>query len=357
MTPKVSIIFPVYNKEETVKKSLLSGLAQTYENIEVIAVNDGSSDRSLEVIQELKRRNPSLSIVDQANQGLSGARNSGFAASTGEYVIFHDADDIMELDAIELLIKMVLASSPDIVSGTTRRHSGTTANIARQFFFTEAQVNVFANRQHLNTFISYFTTSNKLFRKDFLKENDFLFQENLYMQDIEFWIKCLLSTSRYSHSEAVVSNYYPSPVSASKSRTKDRFESLFMLMNSVWDWCETRNLSQFSGAINGAMLQGAGLFFSKWKLEQWALDGNDHDLRRMTELFSRIPESDYLDYFLRQCNLVIPITGAIRDGNYSLGLQITQTIDPRQVKALRNAVTINSYGDITRLSQNLVDHV
>ena len=100
---KVSIIIPVYNAEKTIKKCINSILNQTYKNIEVIAVNDGSKDDSLSILNKIKDKR--LKIISQENKGPSTARNNGLLNSTGEYIMFIDSDDYLDINAIEYMYK------------------------------------------------------------------------------------------------------------------------------------------------------------------------------------------------------------------------------------------------------------
>lgn len=99
MQPLVSIIIPVYNAESFARQALQSALAQTYSNIEVIVVNDGSTDRSPEVISEFN--DPRIRFIQQRNRGGSAARNAGIERAKGEYIKFLDADDVLLHEAIE----------------------------------------------------------------------------------------------------------------------------------------------------------------------------------------------------------------------------------------------------------------
>lgn len=97
--PLVSIIIPVYNTEKFVKEAIDSALGQTYHNIEVIAVDDGSTDCSLEIMKNINE--PRFRYYSQINQGACVARNRGIQESKGEYFKFLDADDILYPDCIE----------------------------------------------------------------------------------------------------------------------------------------------------------------------------------------------------------------------------------------------------------------
>ena len=113
---KVSIILPVYNVEKYLGACLDSLLAQTLEEIEIVAVNDGSTDGSLQILQAYQSLNPEkLFIFSTENHGVSRARNYGFAHSHGEYVWFVDSDDFVEPDACRLLYEKATADGNDLV--------------------------------------------------------------------------------------------------------------------------------------------------------------------------------------------------------------------------------------------------
>lgn len=107
--PKFSIIVPVYNVEKYIKKCLDSILNQSFKDYEVIVVNDGTKDNSIELIQDYP-----VKIINQKNQGLSVARNKGVKHATGEYIIFIDSDDWIEKDLLKKLNESTI-NSPDVV--------------------------------------------------------------------------------------------------------------------------------------------------------------------------------------------------------------------------------------------------
>ena len=114
--PKVSVIVPVYNVEQYIKRCINSIYAQIYAAHEVICVNDGSTDGSLEVLQRLAIGHPSLKIINQANKGLGGARNTGVEHATGDYIWFVDSDDWIEPDSLSSLARLIIENPyPDIV--------------------------------------------------------------------------------------------------------------------------------------------------------------------------------------------------------------------------------------------------
>lgn len=93
MKEMISIVIPVYNAERTLQRCVDSLTGQTYENIEIILVNDGSRDGSLELCREFARRDPRIRVIDKPNGGVSSARNAGLDAAQGEFIMFCDSDD------------------------------------------------------------------------------------------------------------------------------------------------------------------------------------------------------------------------------------------------------------------------
>lgn len=107
MNPKFSIIVPLYNKAPYVQKALESVFSQIYTDYEVIVIDDGSTDNSLEVVRGLKIEDRRLKILTQSNTGVAAARNNGVAASKGEYLCFLDADDWWEPTYLEEMDKLI----------------------------------------------------------------------------------------------------------------------------------------------------------------------------------------------------------------------------------------------------------
>jgi glycosyltransferase involved in cell wall biosynthesis len=123
-TPKVPIIIPVYNFESYIERCLLSALNQTYQNIEIILVDDCGQDNSMSVARRVAENHPNghkiIFLKHEQNRGLSATRNTGINAATGDYVYFFDSDDEITLDCIETLVKPLEKQKFNIVIGNYR---------------------------------------------------------------------------------------------------------------------------------------------------------------------------------------------------------------------------------------------
>lgn len=111
---KISIIVPVYNCEKYIKRCIDSLLKQTYQNIEIIIINDGSTDQTLNICNELSKKSKKVKVITQKNLGVSFARNKGIESSTGDYFTFCDADDYYDEDKIELQYKNAITNNSDL---------------------------------------------------------------------------------------------------------------------------------------------------------------------------------------------------------------------------------------------------
>lgn len=107
MFPLISVIIPIYNVEKYVKRCLDSVLNQTYCHLEVILVDDGSTDSSGKICDEYKKMDTRIRVIHKSNEGVSSARNLGIEVANGEYIAFIDSDDAMEKDCIEYLYRLI----------------------------------------------------------------------------------------------------------------------------------------------------------------------------------------------------------------------------------------------------------
>lgn len=112
---KISIIIPIYNAQKYLKNCLDSILKQSYKNFELILVNDGSTDNSLEICQKYAQEDKRIKLINQKNSGVSFARNRGFKEASGEYILFVDADDWLELDMLEIMSLEISKKNCEIV--------------------------------------------------------------------------------------------------------------------------------------------------------------------------------------------------------------------------------------------------
>ena len=125
MTKKISIIIPVYNVEKFLPACLDSVLNQTLENFEVVCVNDGATDNSLNILKEYAQKDPRIKVITQENKGLSEARNTGLKNAQGEYILFLDSDDTIHPQTLEICHTLAQKEKAQMVSFTNLERGAT----------------------------------------------------------------------------------------------------------------------------------------------------------------------------------------------------------------------------------------
>lgn len=120
--PLVSVIIPVYNVEKYLHKCLDSVLAQTHANLQIICINDGSTDKSYGILQEYAQKDNRIELINQPNKGLSAARNAGMTRIKGKYCCFLDSDDAWHVDFVKTLLKFRDDTNADIVECDSVKH-------------------------------------------------------------------------------------------------------------------------------------------------------------------------------------------------------------------------------------------
>ena len=120
---KVSVIISVYNVEKYLARCLDSVINQTLKDIEIICVNDGSTDNSAQILEEYAQKDERIKVITQVNSGLSEARNTGMSASTGEFIAFLDSDDFVDLDFYEALYNSAVKNNCEIACGNIIREN------------------------------------------------------------------------------------------------------------------------------------------------------------------------------------------------------------------------------------------
>ncbi|WP_172136063.1 glycosyltransferase family 2 protein [Adlercreutzia sp. ZJ473] len=178
--PKLSFVVPVYNIDRYLDECLGSLCGQTYSNLEIICVDDGSSDNSLDVLRTWEQRDDRVKVFSQANKGVSRARNEGMRRATGEYIGFVDGDDYLDLDAAEKIMEKILAHEADIVVYGGRAFPETQwvtevfgpRDVVRE---GDGRLMIFEERGCIPS------ASNKVYRRSLLEQNSLEFNESLIL--------------------------------------------------------------------------------------------------------------------------------------------------------------------------------
>lgn len=196
--PKVTVVVPVYNVEHYLALCLQSLCAQNYKNLDVILVNDGSTDNSLAIARKYQEK-LNLHIVDQENAGLSAARNAGVRAiESTDYLMFLDSDDALAPQALHSLVNQVISTDSDFVVGDTTRMKGVTRLKRRDTreVFKRGTLKAVTLLEHPNA-IWDVTAWNRLFKWSFFQSNRFSFPEGMFFEDMALMTKAYVRAAKF----------------------------------------------------------------------------------------------------------------------------------------------------------------
>lgn len=223
----ISVIIPVYNVEKYLKECLDSVCNQTLKNIEIICVNDGSTDASPDILNEYAAKDDRIKIISQENQGLGAARNRGLEDASANYVYFLDSDDYIDLTALEKLFNNIVSNSSEVVlfkfqnfdDNRNLHKRGIEFKIDKifgdidydDFSFTYRDV-----KRHVMN--SAFSACLKLYRKDFIQK--FKFPEDVHFEDVPVHVQVMIEAEKISFVPEFLYYYRSNPDSILNSNTK-----------------------------------------------------------------------------------------------------------------------------------------
>lgn len=221
---KYSIIIPVYNVEKTLRRCLDSVINQTYKNLEIICVNDGSKDNSLKILNEYAKKDDRIIIVNKENGGLASARNEGIKEVHGDIITFLDSDDWLEIDCIEYVNNIFEENKDiDVYRGDYYLTDGNTKKNSKEYkrYTGKVELNTEIRRKILydvyNGKIQSFSWL--LFLKsDILKGKKIVFNNKVtFMEDVEFFTRLIYEISNIYFGVEPKINYYYNTKGLTKS--------------------------------------------------------------------------------------------------------------------------------------------
>lgn len=219
--PLVSIIIPAYNCELYIERCLESIISQTYKKIEIIVIDDGSQDNTSVICDTIAMREKRMSVVHQENSGVSISRNKGLELARGEYILFSDADDWYETDAVCNLVECIEENDSDMVLGNILHWDGTIIESMRP----KLSAGVITLKEFMVSYILIYKTEHmigapfaKLYKKRIIDEYKVRYEsEESYAEDFMFNIQYYMHCKKLAIVDGAVYNYrVESPGSLSK---------------------------------------------------------------------------------------------------------------------------------------------
>lgn len=233
----VSVIIPIYNADEYIERCLNSVINQTYREIEIIIINDGSTDKSLEIIRKFKKEDERIIILDKNNTGVSDSRNKGIDIAKGEYITFIDSDDYIEKDMIDILVRSIRENRSDIsICGfyhvNDKKYISKTKNSKKNILDKDEFIEEILRER-------FFIASlwGKLFRRELLKQERL--DCNLKIaEDLEYLLRISLKVEHISLVNDKLYNYY---INSDSATNNAKFEKYNDELNVLESYLETKN--------------------------------------------------------------------------------------------------------------------
>jgi len=199
---KVSFIVPVYNTGKYLMSCLASLVRQTLREIEIICIDDGSTDNSREIIQDFAQKDSRVKIILQEHSGTAIARNKGLETAQGEYVHFVDSDDWIVDNCAQITYERAKKDDLDLVCFNVANFDNKTNLVRKDQFYPSSfwpkncDNLVLTWKNYKNPFLGNFSVANKLYKLSFLREKNIKFVENLWFEDHPFHLETLLSSKK-----------------------------------------------------------------------------------------------------------------------------------------------------------------
>lgn len=237
---KVSIIIPIFNSEKYLAQCLESCIKQTLNDIEIICINDSSTDNSLEILQEYAKKDRRIKIINKKNKGAGFARNEGVKIAQGKYLIFLDSDDFLELNALEILYNQIEKDGSDVIFYNTywlwerieaKNRCDTIAPYRARF-----SGNYFLVDEAYDILFDTNALAFRMYRKDIWLNNEIKYSNHKLGEDSLPYFKFLANCKKISICDSYLYNYRKHNSSASakiEDKVNDLFEIFYLCENAV----------------------------------------------------------------------------------------------------------------------------
>lgn len=247
----VSVIVPAYNSEKFITNCIDSILNSTYKNIEIIVVNDGSTDNTKAIMEDCYSEQSNVTLICKSNGGVSSARNIGLDSARGEYVMFVDADDMIYPETIEVLLKYLEASSADITCGNCIESNNFSDDCIASSEIAAIDMSIWEGNTAIQKAIddhpATYSAWAKLYKKDIIANTRFVEGKRIH-EDSFFVFEILLKRPRMIILDVPVYKYRVHSNSSSRSDFSDKFFDIMFFAEKKEELI-VRNYPEFADRV------------------------------------------------------------------------------------------------------------
>lgn len=265
---RFSIIVPVYNVERYLERCLDSICNQSYTNIEIILIDDGSSDNSKVIYERYAQNDNRIAVIRQTNQGLSAARNAGLESASGEYILFVDSDDYIDVDTCGRFNTVIENAAPEIIVGGATVHEENRdypmlhTNLSENLEYT----GITYSRLAIDAREWYAPVWLGCYNRSFLEHNNLRFKKGIYHEDIELQPRLFLNATKIRFMEGTFYHYCIRSDSITTKTSKTVINrKMSDIMNTLGEWKKTFSEERYSciQKLLFGMLAKQFLYFSR----------------------------------------------------------------------------------------------
>lgn len=278
MNPKVSIIVPIYNIEDYVERCIVSLISQSYTNLEIILIDDGSNDRSRDIADHYASLEKNVFSYHKINGGLSDARNYGIAKMTGDYCMFVDGDDTIENNAILLLVNSLISNNSEISVCDMKYIYSDHEVIASGGEFVVEDFKSNRNIIFINN-----SACNKLFKKELF--SDVIFPVGLWYEDLATIPIVISKASKVSKVDVALYNYIQRSDSIAHT-INDKIFDIYKAIDHVHQYYSD---NQLEDEINKLYIHH-GLYLTTLRIKDSASDPIEYWNKNLIQLNHYYPE-------------------------------------------------------------------
>ena len=299
-----SILIPVYNADKYLERCLTSVVNQTFNRFEIICINDGSTDSSMDILEKYKEKDNRIKIIHIENHGIAYARNLALYYASGEYIYFVDSDDRLELNLLEVIYNKWIKEAPDIILFDIYR------NIGDKEIYTSAYPMNAGGKIDINNsnkgFASFFldnyrTVWNKIISKKLLVENNIQFIDLFHADDVLFCLEIGAVAKKVIYEPFAGYHYYFNATSISQkyvdNKVIDMVEKLYF--EEIKLECKYKNID-FHKFINTSLINGIVLIAERYVYNPQNKMAIIEKLGRMKCLINKEPYCMALLYYDRK---------------------------------------------------------
>lgn len=338
MEKKISVIVPVYNVEAYLEECIESIIAQDFEDMEILCIEDASTDRSLEKLVQLAEKYNQVEIIQHPhNKGLSAARNTGIKHAKGKYVMFVDSDDMLVADALKTLYTCAETNCAEIVYFNMEIFYDLNTDCNHKEHKVEELEGMYTGKDFFCQSLKAKTLGceawRQFIRKDFLEQKGICFYEGILHEDNLFSFYTMMKADRLYYLKKDLYRYRQRENSIMRTKDKKRAQSMFVVLSEVYVYWKTNVFTKDESACVGKyweMLYRTYMLYKAYGDDYWLVCGDDID-KEIYKIINKKEQKKWLNVDSLDINHITSFSCVIVYGAGNAAKQVIDYLHEKQI--------------------------